>query len=132
MMIMNQRSVNVDRLDLIVTLKQNLKLHRAEYAEALTEFHKQLSEDLRAAAERGAKTMDPESLKNFRFNVTFPQNHEVEYVEVIEMLEMSRDPFITLDSQPFKAYVKNALKDWRAAFENTKSQYAVGGSMAAF
>lgn len=127
MMNIRQRSVNVSRVELLAKLKANLELHRAEYKEALVEFHARLLEDLKLAHKKASKVENVEQLKGFRFNVAFPQNHEKDYEEVIEMLEMSVDEHINLDSESFKAYIKNEWQ-WQASFTAAKMAYATVGS----
>lgn len=122
-----QRSVNVSRVELLEKLKQNLEAHRLEYQEALVEFHTRLEEDLKIALKKVKNTENVEHLKKFSFDVTFPQNHEQDYLDVIEMLEMSVDETINLDSESFKAYIKNEW-NWQHHFRAAKMSYATVGS----
>lgn len=129
MMNIRQRSVNVNRQELLKKLHENLELHRAEYQEALSEFKERLEADLQLALKRVKKTDDVLSLKNFSFNITFPQNHEKDYIEVIEMLEMSVDETINLDTESFRAYIKNEWV-WNHSFKSTLMSYkSVGSSL---
>ena len=127
MMNIRQRSVNVSRVELLEKLKQNLEAHRKEYEEALVEYHTRLQEDLKLALKKVGRVVDIEELKSFRFSVAFPQNHEKDYEEVIEMLEMSVDEHINLDSESFKAYIKNEWS-WASSFNASKMAYATVGS----
>lgn len=127
MMTMNQRSVNVNRLELLDKLRTNRELHRKEYIEALEEFHTRLLEDLKLAVKKVNSTQNTEDLKNFRFGLQFPQNHEQEYEDVIEMLEMSVDETIQLDAQSFKAYIKNEWH-WQGQMRAAKAAYVTAGS----
>jgi hypothetical protein len=127
MMNIRQRSVNVNRLELLAKLRENLEVHRAEYKEALAEFHVRLAEDLKLAAKKVAKTENAADLKNFSFSIQFPPNHEQDFVDVIEMLEMSVDDTINLDSESFKAYIKNEW-NWQHHFRAAKMAYASVGS----
>lgn len=124
---MHNRSVNVSRLELLAKLKENLEQHRKEYQEALAEFRQRLLDDLKLAHKKVSKVEDVMDLQNFSFNLPFPQNHEDDYVDVIEMLEMSVDETINLDSQAFKAYIKNEWH-WQGQFRNAKMAYAAVGS----
>jgi tetratricopeptide (TPR) repeat protein len=127
MMNIRQRSVNVSRQQLLVKLKENLLKHQAEYQEALIEFHKRLIDDLKLAHKQVSKVANVEELKDFSFKVSFPQNHEKDYAEVIEMLEMSVDESINLDSESFRAYVKNEWS-WQKQFLAAKAAYSIVGS----
>lgn len=127
MMNLRQRSVNVARSELLEKLKINLELHRIEYKEALVEFKERLTEDLKLATKKVAKTEHAQELSNFRFKVIFPSNHESDYLEVIEMLEMSVDVNINLDAESFKAYIKNEWQ-WQPQFQAAKTAYSLAGS----
>lgn len=129
MMNLNQRSVNVSRTELLTKLRENLVIHEREYAEALVEFKTRLEADLKLALKKVSKEEDPKKLLGFRFHLQAPQDHSNDYREVIEMLEMSVDENINLDSQSFRAYIKNEWH-WRHAFLATKSSYgAIGASL---
>jgi hypothetical protein len=127
MMNIRQRSVNVSRTELLAKLKENLEVHRREYQEALVEFKARLVDDLKLATKKVNKTENVEDLKNFAFHIQFPQNHEQDYIDVIEMLEMSVDENINLDSESFKAYIKNEW-NWQHHFRAAKMAYATVGS----
>lgn len=134
MMNIRQRSVNVSRVELLFKLRENLELHRREYAEAVLEYRARLEEDLAIALKKVKKVdaADTEKvLKGFNFCISFPQNHEKDYVEVIEMLEMSVDENINLDSESFRAYIKNEWS-WKGHFEMAKMAYASAGSSLSF
>lgn len=132
MMNIRQRTVNVARVELLKILKANLEVHREEYRQALLDFHTRLLEDLKLAQRKVAKVAAiPETialeLKDFEFNVDFPTSHESDYVDVIEMLEMSVDASINLDAESFKAYVRNEWS-WQHSFKNSLANYKVVGS----
>jgi hypothetical protein len=127
MMNLRQRSVNVKRVELLEALKKNLEIHRAEYKEALVDFKTRLLEDLEAGAKHVADTT-PAELAKFSVRINFPQNHEKDFEEVIEMLELSVDEHINLDSESFKAYFKNEWS-WTHTFELMNASYKAGGSM---
>jgi len=120
MMNIRQRSVNVSRVELLEALKKNLEIHRTEYNEAVQDFHTALLDDLKAAASRVSKVAPANierDLKNFSFRVQFPQNHEQDYMDVIEMLEMSQD-----------ALIKNEW-NWQQNFRSLAMTYKASGSM---
>lgn len=127
MMNIRQRSVNVSRQELLQKLRENLEQHRAEYQEALSEFKARLESDLQLALKKVKKADDVLSLKKFSFDITFPQNHENDYIEVIEMLEMSVDETINLDAESFRAYIKNDWA-WNHSFKSTLTSYKLAGS----
>lgn len=126
MMTLRQRSVNVNRLELIEALKKNLETHRAEYEVALADFKTRLLEDLKTAQKHVNKT-EAADLKNFSIHFSFPQNHEKDFVEVIEMLEMSVDENINLDADSFRAYIKNEWA-WTHSFKSVTESYKIAAS----
>lgn len=122
MMHHNQRSVNVKRSELLIALKSNLQLHRTQYAEAVTDYRAKLLRDLKAKLKEVNSATDEALVQTRAPSFTAPQNHEEEYVEMIEMFEMSVDETINLDHQSFKAYFKNEWP-WAAVFAATAMSY---------
>ena len=127
MMNIRQRSVNVNRLQLLEKLRANLELHKTEFEEALGEYQERLLADLKLAVKKVNSTQNPRDLEKFAFHVQFPQDHTDDYVEVIEMLELSVDENINLDAESFRAYFKNEWS-WQRHFQQSKTMYATVGS----
>lgn len=125
-MTLRQRSVNVKREELLEALKKNLEIHRAEYAQALIDFKTRLVEDLSAGLKQ-VKKSEPVDLEDFNIRITFPHSHEKDFLEVIEMLEMSVDENINLDAESFRAYFKNEWQ-WTHHFKALTESYKVGGA----
>lgn len=123
---LQQRSVNVSRSDLLLALRRNLDIHKAEYAEALADFKLRLISDLEIAL-KAAKTLDVNELEDFKFNFEYPQSHADQISDVIEMLEFSTDETINLDSTSFKAYFKNEWP-WKKSFDQLAMSYKAVGS----
>lgn len=127
----NQRSVNVNRLQLLECLKKNLEIHKKDYQEALVGYKVKLEKDLTDALESLSSLKETE-LKGFNVEFQHPVSHENSYVEVIEMMEMSVDENINLDSQSFRAFIKNDWP-WSINFNSTTTlykSYAVGASLS--
>jgi hypothetical protein len=122
MMHHNQRSVNVKRSDLLSALKTNLDAHRIQYAEAVTDYRAKLQRDLKTKLKEVNAVSDDTLVKINGIHFSPPQNHESEYIEMIEMFEMSVDDTINLDHQSFKAYFKNEWP-WAAVFAATAMSY---------
>ena len=122
MITMHNRSVNVDRKELLKCLKVNLETHKKDYEEAVQGYKTKLIIDLDNAINL-VKTTNPHDLKSFtpvQFN--FPPCHISDYEEIISMLEMSVDVNINLDSDSFKAYAKNEWS-WSRGFNITANLY---------
>jgi hypothetical protein len=126
MMNIRQRSVNVKRTELLEALKKNLELHREEYAQALIDFKTTLLTDLKTSVKK-VNASEPAQLARFNIQVVFPQNHEKDFLEVIEMLEMSVDENINLDAESFRAYIKNEWS-WTNGFRQLTESYKVAGA----
>jgi hypothetical protein len=126
MMNIRQRSVNVKRTELLEALRKNLEVHRIEYKQALIDFKQRLIEDLQAGIEK-VNGSEPAELSKFNVQVMFPQNHEKDFLEVIEMLDLSVDDNINLDAESFRAYFKNEWH-WSNSFAALTESYKLSGS----
>lgn len=104
MLNLRQQTVNVKRTDLIAALKQGLDLHKAQYTEALNDYHTAVITFLRSAVERVELDGD---YSDVVLKLSSPENKEKEYLDVIEMLEVSVDETIQLDKESYKAFYKN-------------------------
>lgn len=128
MMNLHQRSVNVNKQELLTKLRENLEIHKTEYKEALVDFKERLLSDLKKGVKLVDKT-EAKDLEEFNIRISFPRSHESDYEEVIEMLEMSTDETIELDSQSFKAYIKNEWQ-WSVQFAATSNMYKTGSFLS--
>ena len=110
MLNLRNKSVNVDRLHLLQILKQNLQIHSSEYAEAINDYRKRLKSELVTTLnDISSEDISEQQLLAIKIDFNAPISHIKDYMEIIEMLELSVDNNINLDSESFKAYVKN---DW--------------------
>ena len=128
MLTLRERKITVDRKTLIGVLQTNLERHREDYAEALVEYHSQLIKDLAKAQKLVKKTTNIKDLKNFKLDNKFPPNYEVEYEEIIGMLEQSVEDTIVIDSESYRAYYMDNWS-WKNTFVNLKNSY-VGSAMS--
>lgn len=124
MLNMHTQSVNVKRTDLLAALKSNLESHLSEYREARADYQAKVFAELGAALER-AKYGD---FSKVVVNIAAPVSHEQDFIEVIEMMELSVDDTIQLDRDAFKAYFKNEWP-WKKAFESMAASYKFGGAL---
>lgn len=118
---LHSQSVNVSRAKLLGALKENLTKHVKAYAQAVIDYRLALQADLTEALN---KSLDPNSRLD-KINVDFdhPQSYASQYQQVIDMLEFSVDETINLDSQAFRAYIKDEWS-WKGSFELSNSTYA--------
>lgn len=105
MLNLRQQSVNVKRTELIVALQTGLQVHQKQYTEALVDY----KEAITLFFELALKRAQDGDFSNVNHGLTQPVNRGEDYAKVIEMLEVSVDENITLDSEAFRAYYKN---DW--------------------
>jgi hypothetical protein len=119
---LHSQSVNVSRLQLLSALRSNLEKHKRDYAEAVVNYRIALQVDLTAAL---VQANDPKSRLD-KINVDFdhPKSYANQYQQVIDMLEYSVDETINLDSQAFRAYVKDEWS-WKSSFELANSTFSV-------
>ena len=122
MMHFRNQSVNVKRSDLLDALRRNRSLHIAEYAEALRDFRLKMKAELERA-QAALEAVEDKDLPKFKLNLpVVTQNYLKNYDEVIEMLELSVDETINLDSESFQAYFKNKWS-WTDSFRTIAASY---------
>lgn len=119
---LHSQSVNVSRLKLLDALRLNLEKHKEDYTQAVINYRIALQVDLTSAL---VQANDPKSRLD-KINVDFdhPKSYAGQYQQVIDMLEYSVDETINLDSQAFRAYVKDEWA-WKSSFELSNSTYSV-------
>jgi len=122
MMTMQERSITVDRKDLIRKLEQNLEQHRKDYAEAVIGYRVKLITDLehklaqiKSMTDEGALTARPVEFKP-------PVSYEAHYLDAIEFLSWAKGDTIVIDSTLFKQYVQNEWA-WKQQFDVSNSVY---------
>jgi hypothetical protein len=119
---LHSQSVNVSRQKLLEALKENLAKHKKDYAQAVINYRIALQVDLTAAL---ALANDSESrLDKIKVDFSHPQSYASQYQQVIDMLEFSVDETINLDSQAFRAYIKDEWS-WKSSFETSNSVFSV-------
>jgi hypothetical protein len=122
MMNQHHRSVNVKRTDLLLALHNGLDAHRKQYAEAVQDFRAKVLRDLKAKTKEVTKATDAQLVKVQTLHIVAPQNHEQEYLEMIDLFEVSIDEHINLDHQSFKSFFKNEWP-WKQQFEISAMSY---------
>lgn len=118
----HNRSVNVSRKELLTALIANLAAHRKDYLEAVADYRVKVLHDLKKKTKEATKATDEQLLRMSHLYFNPPQNHEQEYLDMIEMFEMSVDENINLDHASFKAYFKNEWP-WSQQFAATAMAY---------
>lgn len=132
MMSLHNQEVTVARLNLIEILKKNREIHAAEYKEAVIGFHIEACKKIEQYLGniKNFSGLEDEFIKKtdyHSFRISSPQDHTKEYDDIIEMLEMSVNENICLDSQAFRAYVKDEWI-WAPQSKMLNSGYARSAS----
>jgi hypothetical protein len=118
---LHSQTVNVAREKLLAALKENLAKHQKDYIQAVINYRIALQADLTAAL---VQASDPNSrLDKIKVDFAHPKSYVNQYQQVIDMLELSVDETINLDSQAFRAYIKDEWS-WKGEFEVTNMTYA--------
>lgn len=118
MLNLHTQSVNVSRTELLKALRANLEAHQDEYREAMTDYQAKVIAELTASLER-AKAGD---FSKVEVRIPQPESHKQDFLDVIEMMELSVDETINLDSSAFKAYFRNEWP-WKRQFELMAASY---------
>jgi len=121
MLDMRSQSVNVNRLALLVALKENRQQHQKIYLAAIADFKNEKLQALRVAMAEVEKDEHPEK-SNLTVSVPKPVSYLKDYDQVIDMMEMSVDENINLDSASFQAYVKDNWS-WKGSFVTMNAKY---------
>lgn len=117
------KSVNVNRLKLLEALRINRAAHEKIFNLAFADFKSEKIRILEDALLKAQKESVEDSAKsNLCFNLTKPVNYLSQYDEVIEMMEMSVDENINLDSDSFQAYFKDNWA-WKSSFAGSNAKY---------
>ena len=127
------QTVNVSRRDLLEALELNLEKHKKAYAQAVINYRKALQVDLTAAL---IQANDPNSqLSKIKVEFNHPVSYANQYQKAIDMLKLSVDETINIDSDSFFAYFKDEWS-WKSGFDLANSIYAskaasahIGGSL---
>jgi transketolase len=121
------RKVEVKRDEVLKRIEDNLQKHVAEYKEAVTGYKQ---ESLKRLDELRKKVNDnlPEGsqMVPLLLHLEMPVSHEDDYKQVIEMLKMSVQDTVTLESDEFACYVMDHWK-WKQAFTATNNRYTGKG-----
>lgn len=102
--------VKINKAKLIVAIQANRDNHKAELAEALEVYRKNVIATLNrklAAVKAGKK------VRNVYFEI--PQDNTKEYDRALKMLDMSVDDIIELDQREFQQYVMDEW-NWKGDF----------------
>jgi len=140
----NERTVTVNRMKLLETLKSNREKHQKAYREAVAGYREAATEALneqvakaRMAIEDNAamiavkiERFDPDDplsnqvvvLGQMAFTLEVPKDHTKSYDVAIEMAEWEVDDNIKLTQSQFQCFVMDDW-DWKPSFEHLNKSY---------
>lgn len=113
------RQVDVKKDEVLKRVRENRDKHRGIFEEALENYRAKVIEALEAQLQRardGVKIAQYLGLEE-------PEDHTKDYDVVIDMLEMSVDDVITLDTMMFQQYMRDEWP-WQQQFLMSNSQYS--------
>lgn len=120
------KEVKIHKKDLLKKIKENRRKHIEEYNAAVEGYKEEALKEVKEGLkrlERQIKNLEKGEmlhLASIHFNLPVPENHEKEYDQAIEMLNMSVDDVLTLTYNEFAQYVLDRW-EWieRAKFVNS-------------
>lgn len=123
-----QQSVNVKRSELLEILRKNRDQHKLDYKEAVDGYRGAKIKALEDALEKVKSEEKPEKT-SLNVSLNRPINYISEYTQIIDMLEMSVDEVIKLDSDSFQAYIKDNWS-WKRSFMASNASYMSSGKFS--
>ena len=120
-------TVRVKRLELVERIQTNRKSHRAAVDEAFTNYRKA------AILELDRMLVEARAGQKIRRAVSLvePQDHTADYDRVLDMLVMSQDEVIELDSHDFARYVRDEW-EWFGQFASSNRAYSLSADTVAY
>lgn len=124
MLNLRNQTVNVNREALITALYTGLQVHQTQLTELKADYKKAVVKFMSAAARRARKG----DFRDLVLRLQAPQDHSQEYIDAIEMLEVSVDENVQLDKETYKAYYRNEWS-WSSNLEASSALYKsiIGG-----
>ncbi len=120
------KEVKIKKSDLLKKIKDNRRKHVEEYKAAVEGYKEEALKEVKEGMkklERQIKNLEKGemlAIASVHFNLPVPENHEKEYDQAIEMLDMSVDDVLTISYNEFSQYVLDRW-EWieRAKFVNS-------------
>ena len=141
----NERTVTVNRMKLLETLKANRDQHQKAYRESVAGYREAATEALKKQVAKARKAIednaamiatkierfDPEDplsnqvvvLRQTSFTLEVPKDHTKSYDVAIEMAEWEVSENIELTQSQFQCFVMDDW-DWKQSFEHLNRSYS--------
>jgi len=112
------KEIKVKATALLEKVRANREGHRAEFERAIERYRAVLLNELEVRIDdlRHGRSVD------HYIRIPIPEDHTVDYDQVILMLEMSEEPVVTIDYRTFRQYAMDEW-DWKEAVTQTNSFY---------
>lgn len=126
------KSITVNKIRLLATLRTNLEKHKTEYAEARVGYEAARVEALRNLSEAAAKAAEQPTKDNrdavgdsyLKFSsLDRPTNHEDSYEQAIALMEWEENTTLELSINDFECYVRDNWT-WQRQFKMSHSTYS--------
>lgn len=123
------KTVTVNNSGLMKRLNFNMKEHIEQYQEACRDYKTDALKAIDDAVAKLKRQFDDLEdgeiiqLASVSFKLPFPESHEEDYLQAIEMLNMSVDSTTILSHEEFRNYVLDQW-DWKDRFNATRMSYS--------
>ena len=107
----SDRTINVQKSELLKAIQANLEAHQVAYEEAVVAYKKEADKQLR----KQLKELKAGSL-SVKLNLVTPINSEDEYLKLIRMFEMEVNDIVELSQQEFNQYIYDETEFSKRAF----------------
>lgn len=97
----NSRKINIKKIDVIHSIKQNKAKHQEEYKVAVEAFKQEAIDKIKSAQE----ALDKGNFESVNINLTRPEDKSEEYDKLILMFEMEVDETVILSQGEFNEYI---------------------------
>lgn len=114
-------AIKMDRLQLLVIVKENLEKHLKEYAESVEDYKAGVLK-ITTANMKLAKTGDTEKFAQIKSIPQAPRSYEKEYNRAIRMLELSVEEIIEIEEDIFNQLVLDEWA-WKHSFVTAGALY---------
>jgi GTP:adenosylcobinamide-phosphate guanylyltransferase len=115
----SQRTVKVNKQELLGVLRNNRKTHIENYVEAFNAFRESYLEKLETLIN---EVSEGKSEPILQIKMAIPDSYEEDYNQIIKMLEMSVDDTIEVTAEEFNAYVNDKWQ-WKSIMQHAYSTY---------
>jgi hypothetical protein len=119
-------AIKMNRVELLVIVRENMAKHVAEYLEAVEDY-KKLVLQLATANLKLAKTQDLAEFGKIKALPPKPNSYEVSYKRAVRMLELSIEDVIEIEEDVFNQLVLDEWS-WKNSFIVSNSLYKTGAA----